>query len=139
MNEARQRRWAGWAALAAGLFTAWMVWRHPEGLRAPAFVAYAAAGAFALAGLSLVAGPRLRKVLQAWMAVALVLLLLTPPVWIAFGPGERRCSVSLAHGILQVFGIASESACRLAFGASAVLGLAILVLFVRQAVRAQRS
>lgn len=138
-ETARQRRRFGWIAIAAGAFVAWMIHRHPEGLRAPAFVAYAAAAAFVLAGVSLAAGERMRPFVQRWLGVVLVACLLTPAAWIAFGTGPRHCSVGVANGILQVFGAASETGCRVAFGVAAVLGVAILLLFVRQALRTGRD
>ncbi|HEX2546282.1 MAG TPA: hypothetical protein VHL79_15490 [Ramlibacter sp.] len=139
MDAARQRSLAGWCAIGAGGFIAWMVHRHPEGLRAPAFVAYAAAAAFALAGLSILAGERWKAWVQGWAAVVLVACLVTPAVWIAFGSGERRCSLGLAHGLLHLAGASSETACRVAFGIAAVLGVAILLLYVRHALRASRT
>jgi len=102
---------------------------QPQQLRAPAWVAYAAAAAFGMAGLILLAGAAGAARLQNWLAVALVLALVLPGLWVAFGAGERTCTVSLPF--LQ---FASDAVCRGAFGFGAALGLGILTLYVRHAI-----
>jgi hypothetical protein len=46
----------GCAAIALGAGSAAAIYLHPEGLRAPAWVAYAAVSTFVLAGAALLAG-----------------------------------------------------------------------------------
>jgi hypothetical protein len=91
-------------ALGAGVSLA--IHFHPEQLRAPAWVAYAAGGSFALAGAALIAG----------------------------GPGARECGFSLGF----IAGEAPDLLCRVGFGLGALLGLFILALIVRQALRPWR-
>ena len=83
------------AAVAIGLLVAFMIRLHPEGLRAPAWVAYVAASAFVLAGLCLFAGAVEMNWLQGWLGIAATLSLFVVSLWIALGPGERACSMSI--------------------------------------------
>ena len=117
------------AAMGAGIMLA--IYFQPQQLRAPAWVAYAAASTFVLAGIALVAGAFGAINLVAWLGVLTVAALVTPALWIALGPGARGCTFSF--GLLSA--IASEWLCRGAFGIGALLGLAILALMVRSALR----
>jgi uncharacterized membrane protein (DUF4010 family) len=121
----------GLAAVAAGVIVAAMVHAHPEGLRAPAWVAYIAASAFGLAGFSLLAGLLHAVRLQSWLGIAVVLSMLSISLWIAIGPGERACSMSIG-----VFWTESgDVICRGAFGLGSLLIALLLVLSVRRAIR----
>lgn len=128
----RTRSIAGAGLIAAGLAFGLLVFLHPEGLRAPAWVAYAAALAFVCAGILAFVGQSDSPRLQAWMAVALLMLMFAPAVWIAFGAGARECSVSLPY----LFGVARGGSCRVAFAIASVMGLAMLVWAIRRALRA---
>jgi hypothetical protein len=125
----RQAIAIGTVAIALGVLAAVMVHRHPEGLRAPAWVAYAAAATFPLAGAALIAGALGAKRLVAWLGGLIVCGLLVPGLWVALGPGGRECSWSLGF---IIGGAASELVCRTGFGLGALLCLIFLVLLVRR-------
>jgi hypothetical protein len=117
----------------AGVAIALAVYLRPENLRVPAWVAYTAALAFFLAGCQLLAMHRGQRMLQACLPVALVACLVAPPLWIAFGPGPRRCGFAVASSLLRLFGARSDLLCRVGFGIGALLAFAILLLAARQA------
>jgi small basic protein len=119
------------AALAAGIVTGFMIHAHPEGLRVPAWVAYMAAAAFVFAGLSLLAGSLVANWLQRWLGIAVALSLFGVSLWVAFGPGERACSVSIPF--LQT--VAPDALCRGAFGFGSLLIGLFLGLVVHRAMR----
>ena len=127
----RQAIVAGIMAIVVGVLAAVMIHLRPEGLRAPAWVAYAAVATFPLAGAALIAGATGGRRLVPWLAVLITCGLLVPGLWVAIGPGGRECSFSL--GFLG--GTASEFACRTGFGVGALLCLILLVLLVKRASR----
>jgi cytosine/uracil/thiamine/allantoin permease len=106
-----------------------MIHLHPEGLRVPAWVAYVAAAAFVLAGLCLFAGALEIDWLQQWLGIAVTLSMLVVSLWIAFGPGERECSMSIPF----VQTVAPDALCRGAFGIGALLVALFIGVFVRRA------
>jgi hypothetical protein len=116
-------------AVAAGLVVGFMIHLHPEGLRVPAWVAYVAAAAFVLAGLCLLAGALEIDCLQQWLGIAVTLSMLVVSLWIAFGPGERECSMSIPF----VQTVAPDALCRGAFGIGALLLALFIGVFVRRA------
>jgi hypothetical protein len=116
-------------AVAAGLVVGFMIHLHPEGLRVPAWVAYVAAAAFVLAGLCLLAGALEIDCLQQWLGIAVTLSMLVVSLWIAFGPGERECSMSIPF----VQTVAPDALCRGAFGIGALLVALFISLLVRRA------
>lgn len=118
-------------ALGAGIFTGVMIYLHPEGLRVPAWVAYAAASAFVFAGLCLLAVAFEVDWLQRWLGIAVALSLFVVSAWGAFGPGERECSISIPF--LQT--IAPDILCRAAFGAGSLLTGLLLGFVVHRALR----
>jgi hypothetical protein len=122
----RQRRAVGLLLVIGSAALAWAIHAHPQGLRAPAWVAYAAVLCFGLAGLVLATEGRrqMRRVLLP----LLVACLLVPPLWIAFGAGNRQCGM----GFAGLFGVAPAWACRGAFGLGAVVLLGFLVLVLRR-------
>jgi hypothetical protein len=128
---ARQRLIIGLLVGGLGVGITSAAYLHPEQMRAPAYVVYAATSSFVLAGIALVAGALGARKLVQWLGVLIVMALMTPAVWIALGPGAHDCGFSLGF----VAGVAPDLACRLGFGAGALLGLLILVLIVRQALR----
>lgn len=115
----------GWIALAAGALVSVLVAIHPEGLNAPAWIAYLAAGAFLLAGGSMLARAYRHAALAETFACMVLGAMLSVELWVAFGPGAREC--------VSGFGAAvGESVCRTVFGAGSVLVAGILVLAVRR-------
>ncbi len=132
----RVAQWAGGlAAVVAGLVVCFLVYRHPEGLRAPAWIAYAAGFAFVLAGLAMLAAARDAMQLQGLLGLSVVVCLLAICTWIAFGPGERACSMSfpLLHADI------GDALCRGAFGFGALLMALFLALLARRMLRAQAN
>lgn len=104
----------------------------PDGLNVPPLIGYVAALAFVFAGLLAFAnafgGPRVR----AWLAVTVLVFLVLPAIWLAFGPGERACGVGL-FGPFGLFGFTQGAMCRAGFGVASVAGLGMVALAVRQA------
>jgi len=126
----RRTQWiAASTAIVLGLLTALLVDLHPEGLRAPAWVAYVAASAFVLAGLSLAARNMELASLSRWLVAGVVAAMLAVTAWLAFGPGERACGMSI--GFVQ--GVGPDSVCRGAFGLSTLFIAIVLFLIVRPA------
>jgi hypothetical protein len=119
------------AAIATGLVIGFMIHAHPDGLRAPAWVAYAAASEFVLADLCLQAGILGVSRLQRWLGIAVTLPLLAVSSWVAFGPGEGAYSMSIPF----LDSVAPEALCRGAFGAGSILIGLFLGLSVRRALR----
>jgi hypothetical protein len=135
MTAGRGTVGAGIAACAAGGALAVAAFLQPEKMNAPAWVVYAAALAFILAGALVVARARGYARLQAWLPVALLACLVAPPLWIGFGSGSRRCSIALLGNAVRLLGVRSDLPCRIGFGFAAVVGIGLLALAIRQAVR----
>ena len=131
MTERRQRLLGGLVSIVAGLLTAAVITVRPEGLHVPAWVAYVACAAFVFAGLTIIAHELALRRTHAWLVVACIASLLVPGAWIAFGPGERECSVSGPF----LSGMGSEMVCRGAFGLGALIVAALLVWVVWRALR----
>jgi len=119
----------GLLLIAVGLSCAAMMYVHPEALRVPAWVAYAAVSSFPLCGAALLAQAFGSKRLVTLLGVGVVAGLLVPFLWITFGPGPMDCSVS----IIGIAGQASDWLCRAGFGLASLLGLVVLALIVRAA------
>ena len=135
MTDSRQRLLGGFVSAAVGLLTAAMIYRHPENLHAPAWVAYAACSAFVFAGLTIMAHEFALHRAHAWLVAACIAALLVPGGWVAFGRGVRECSVALPF----VSTVGSDLLCRGAFGLGAVIVAALLVWVVLRALRQQNS
>ena len=135
MTDRRQRLIGGLLSVIVGALAAAMIYWHPEQLRVPAWVAYAACSAFVFAGVTIMTNEFALYRLQAWLIAGCAAALLVPFVWIAFGPGERQCSVTLPF----VSTTASDLVCRGAFGLGALLGAMILALVVLRAFRQQKA
>jgi len=131
MSERRKRILGGWFFALVGVLTAGMVYRHLEQLNAPAWVAYAACGAFVFFGLTVVAFESGLHRTHTWLAVAATSALLAPGAWVTFGPGPRACTVSLPF----ISSTASEWLCRGAFGLGALIVAVLLVWVVLRALR----
>jgi hypothetical protein len=127
----RQRLSIGALLIVLGLGVSLAIYLHPQQLRAPAWVAYAAASSFVLGGAALIAGALGAAKLVTWLGVLIVLAMLVPFLWVAFGPGPQECGFSLGF----ISGAGSDWVCRAGFGIGALLGLAVLALILRQAWR----
>jgi hypothetical protein len=125
----------GAIALATGVLVAAMIYTHPEELRVPAWVAYTAAMVFVLAGLALLAGAWELGWLQRWGGAGVALALFFVSGWIAFGPGERECTVSMPF--FRTF--AADAVCRGAFGFGTLLVGLLLGLVAYRAIRGRSS
>lgn len=135
MIDRRKRLLGGFLSSMVGALTAALIYRYPEQLHAPAWVAYAACSAFVFAGLTIIANEFPLRRTHAWLVVACTVALLVPGAWVAFGPGVRECSVSVPF-----FSIAgSELLCRGAFGFGAFTVAALLVWVVLRALRQQNA
>ena len=121
--------------MATGLGLAALMHALPGRLNAPPAVGYVAALAFVAAGLlafsNAFAGARVR----AWLAVTLLACLISPALWLAFGPGDVSCS---SGSFLVFFDLARETECRAAFALASAVGLVMLAVSVRHAWRASR-
>ena len=132
----RRTQWiAAVGAMAAGVVVIYAIHAHPEGLRVPAWVAHMAASTFVIAGLALVAGLFELDWLQRGLGLAVTVVLLVVFAWIAFGPGERACSVSIP--LMRTD--ASALMCRGAFGAGAVLMAVFLGLLLWRTLSGRRG
>jgi hypothetical protein len=125
----RERRLAGGAAVAIGVFGLVMMYAHPESLRVPAWVGFPAMSTFVWAGGALLMREHERtRRLADWAALLTIVGLFLPGAWIAFGAGRRECTATLAF----VSTGAGEWVCRGVFG----LGALIVSLFFVLAARA---
>jgi hypothetical protein len=135
MTDRRKRLLGGFLSIMVGALTAAMIYRYPEKLHAPAWVAYAACSAFVFAGFTVIVAESSLRRTHAWLCVACTVALLVPGAWVAFGPGVRECSVSVPF--LTTAG--SELLCRGAFGLGAFIVAALLVWVVLRALRQQNA
>ncbi len=135
MTDRRKRLLGGFLSTIVGALTAAMIYRYPEQLRAPAWVAYAACSAFVFAGLTIIVAESPLRRIHAWLCVACTVALLVPGAWVAFGPGVRECSVSVPF-----FNTAgSDLVCRGAFGLGTFIVAALLLWVVLRALRQQNA
>jgi hypothetical protein len=129
IDSPRRRARPGVALVCIGTVLILLMIAFPGRLRVPAYVGYIAAATFVFAGFLALAnvfcGPKLR----AWLAVALLSLMVFPSIWIAIGPGPRSCSLQIG----PTGGAAGEDLCRGAFGIGSVFGVLMLVLALRYA------
>lgn len=116
----------GSAVAGMGMLTALLVQLHSERLRAPAWVALLACACFVFAGLAIALHAWLSRKAYAWIMALLLLVMTLVPAWLALGSGPRHCSSALPW-------LANETACRGAFGAGALLLLAMVLLAFRMA------
>jgi len=129
----------GVAVAALGGALALLAYAQPQHMRAPAWVVYSAALALVFAGWILVARAREHALLKAWLPVALLACLVAPPAWIAFGGGYRHCGIQAMSGVLRMFSTRTDLPCRVGFGIAAIVGLVLVGLSIRQAVRSGRD
>lgn len=127
MTDAKQLKVAGGFALGAAVLIAVAITVHPDGLNAPAWVAYVAAVSFGLAGVSALAEAFRHTSLACGLACCLLCALLLIEFWVAFGPGARQCTIRIPG--LAAF--PSDLGCRSAFGLGALVVGVMLVLAIR--------
>ena len=133
VNERTRTALFGGLFAAAGIGAAAGIYWHPERLRVPGWVAYAACVAFVFAGLSGVAQAFSRPTAATWLSVAFMAALVLTALWVALGPGSRECTVSLSS-----FGwLGSSWLCRGVFGFGALVGVAVLLWVFLRALRRQ--
>jgi hypothetical protein len=130
---------AGVAIAGVGAAIALLAYIRPEGMRAPPFVVYLCALAFVFAGWTLVARARGHRLLKAWLPVLLLACLVSPAVWLGFGSGRRQCTISGLQSLVRIFGTSTDLACRIGFGFAAVVGIGLVLLAARQAIRSSRE
>src|SRR5262249_46601172 len=93
----RQRLVFGLFLIAIGVGTTAVIFLRPEQLRVPAWVAYAAVATFPLSGIALIAGALGANRLVPWLGILVLVGLLVPGLWVTFGPGLQKCSISLGN------------------------------------------
>jgi hypothetical protein len=121
----KERLFVGGAATAVGVFGLVMMSLHPQGLRVPAWVGFAAMSTFVWGGCAIaLAAHQATRRLADWAVLLTIVGLFVPAAWIAFGPGPRECTAILALPSAR----AGEWLCRGAFGIGALLTWVILVL-----------
>lgn len=119
-------------SMAAGMAIAVLVYIRPEKLNAPAWVAYAAAAAFFLAGVAMLARrAEASHRTTGWIVAGLLACLLTPTFWMAVTDPVRGCGLD----VLGWWTVGTGWLCRAGFLVIAAVGLLVLVLAVRQALR----
>ncbi len=133
MVSQNRNRVVGVFCCVVGALTALAIYARPERLHAPAWLAYMACAAFVLAGLVILAMESKHKALYRWAVAALLVAMAVPPNWIAFGPGERRCSAAI--GFVRF--ISGAVACRIAFAIGGVIVAAMAVWAIRMALRGE--
>lgn len=122
----------GCAIAGVGLVTAWIVHTHPERLRAPIWLVFAACSCFVIAGAAVALRPFSSRRAYAWAMAVLLAVMTAIPGWIAFGPGERHCASSL-------FVPLAEFGCRIALGVSAAIMAGLTVIAVALAHKAKNE
>ena len=70
---------------------------------------------------------------QRWLGTAVAISLFAVSLWVAFGPGERACSMSIPF--LQT--MAPDALCRGAFGIGSLLIALFLGVFLYRAIRSR--
>ena len=125
MAQASHPKIVSLIAMLLGAVVAFLVYSHPEQLRAPAWIAYLAAGIFSLAGVTGIARAYQRnRVANALICLVLAGMLLMT-LWISLGTGPRNCKSTL-------IGIDPELGCRSAFGlGAALIGLMLAIAVAR--------
>jgi hypothetical protein len=116
---------AGVVAIATGLGICALVYYHPEGLNAPAWVVYAAGKVFVAAGLCLFAAMIGAGRVQNFIGIAITLSLWLMAGWVAFAPGDRSCTASVSWLSLP----ANDVLCRFGFAVGwLIFGVSIAVV-----------
>jgi hypothetical protein len=135
MAARREGMLAGALALALGAMVILAVLLVPHGLHAPAWVVYTAGAALVLVGVTLIARGTGQRLLARWLPSLVIACLAVPAAWLAFGTGPRRCMISGWGFASRLLGRHSELVCRFAFGVGALVGVLLLLLALRDALR----
>jgi hypothetical protein len=139
MKEQEGSLFAGAALAALGAALAFLAYLRPEQMNTPPVFVYLAALAFVFAGAIVVARVRGYRLLSAWLPVFLIGCMVAPAVWLGFGSGRRQCTLSAMNSVVRIFGTRSDLPCRIGFGIAAVIGVALALLALRQAIRSSRD
>jgi hypothetical protein len=131
MNPTQPNVRLGILLVAVAIGVGVMVHLHPEGLHAPAWVAYTGAAAFGLAGLCFIAEALGLRQVNRWLACVLLAVMTVVPGWIGFGAGARQCTVASAG----VRSVGSGAGCRVPFGLAAVVCALMFLAALRRALR----
>ena len=138
MRRFHQSAWFGLAASITGVVLYSIVHLAPEAANAPLFVLDAVAGAFFLAGVSVIAQAWNAPLLGRLSAVLVVYLLAVPGLWMLFGQDVGSCSVGVAIAGTTGQGTADGLQCRIVFGLGGLITLATALAMTWGAIRAGR-
>jgi len=131
-NNTRASLLPGTLVTGLGIAVAILIYRQPEQLAVPMWVAMLACLCFVFAGAAMMIKPETNPVLHQCMVLAILLAMTAIPAWISLGPGERQCTSSVPF-------FNGGSSCRFVFGISTVLMLLVLEVARRQLWRLLRS
>ena len=129
-SEMSRLKLIGAATLLLAAFLAVLITLRPEELRAPAWVAYLAAGVFAIAGSVVLARAYGRPLLANGLMGLVLGGMMVIGLWIAFGPGARECGGGVFRGGVAATAV-SETTCRTVFGVGALVVASMLLLAIR--------
>jgi len=111
-----------------GIAVAIAIYRHPESLQVPLWLALTACLCFVLSGIALSLKSTHYTRMYQWSVVVLLLCMTCIPAWLALASGARTCTATIPL-------IDSNLGCRLAFGVATAFMLPILLLAIKHAVR----
>jgi hypothetical protein len=117
----------GLAVASVGIGTSYAIYRHPEQLFAPMWVALLACACFVLCGAAIVSHAATSHNVYRCLIVALFIAMTTIPAWIALGPGSRQCITSVPF-------FSGEEVCRAIFGVGTSIMLPLLGVAIVQAI-----
>ena len=127
-NNTRGSLLLGALVASVGIGVAILIYRQPEQLAAPMWVAMLACLCFVFAGAAMAVRPESHPVLHQCLVLGILLAMTAIPAWIALGPGERQCTSNLPF-------LNGGNSCRIVFGVSTVLMLLVLEVARRQLFR----
>lgn len=111
-----------------GLAGAIAIYRQPEGLQVPLWLALTACFSFLLSGIALSLKTTRYRRLFHWTVVLLLLCMGAIPAWLTLGSGASTCTASPPV-------ISSILGCRFVFGVSTAVILLFLLLAIKDAIR----
>ena len=118
-----KKRVVGAGFVALGVGEAALMYSRPETLRVPAWVGYAACVCFVLTGAAVALHANLSRRAYGWLITALLIIMTSIPVWIAFGAGDRSCRSNLPL-------LTGATGCRVVFGSSAVVMVGVVLIAI---------
>ncbi|MCA1733190.1 MAG: hypothetical protein LC732_06255 [Acidobacteria bacterium] len=128
------RKEVGWVIAAIGVAISVAVSLYPEKPNVPAWVAHLAAGAFILGGLIVVFRSTGHSRAAQGLVCALLVVFACIGAWIASG-SDGECTGGFAGLSFQP----SATHCRVAFGAGALVVMAMLAFAVRDLLRSRSA